>query len=212
MADAQIPQKTPLGGLARKLVQMNLISELAALTATEASAAQNIPFVTSLVANQLINPRLLATVCSQEFGLPVFDLSGLDYAYVPKELLKPQLITQLHAFPNSFNNLARFHGCPFRRGPGVALLPTANDERHHDYDEYRQSKRMVEYEGPQSSTCNYGGFLFERFDCRPGANDAASWGSCASNLRVTDFGSRHFTRSREQPVGKNRTPRNRESK
>lgn len=98
MAESSV-SKTPLGGLARKLMQLGLISEIAATTATEEALAQNVPFVSRLIADKIIDPRLLATVSSQEFGLPVFDLAGLNYDYVPKDLIRPQLVLQLHAFP-----------------------------------------------------------------------------------------------------------------
>jgi type IV pilus assembly protein PilB len=95
----QQPQKAPMGGLARKLVQLGLVTEADASITTEESVTQAVPFISKLVEKKLIEPRKLASVCSQEFGLPLFDLGGLDYDYTPKEIIKAPLIIKNHAFP-----------------------------------------------------------------------------------------------------------------
>lgn len=91
--------KNPLSGLARKLIQAGLLKEDTAFAATEAAQKQNIPFVTYIVTQKLCNSQTLALLCSQEFGLPLFDLSALNFDLVPKSLLNSEIITKYNALP-----------------------------------------------------------------------------------------------------------------
>jgi type IV pilus assembly protein PilB len=92
-------QKVLLGGLARKLIQKELIKEPAALTATEQALKQKRSFVNILVENKQVNPEKLAVFCAQEFGMPLFDLSALELRNIPYEFVDQTFITQYHAVP-----------------------------------------------------------------------------------------------------------------
>jgi type IV pilus assembly protein PilB len=92
-------QKVLLGGLARKLIQKELIKEAAALTATEQSLKQKRSFVTMLVENKQVNPAQLALFCAKEFGMPLFDLNTLELRNIPYEFINQNFITEYHAVP-----------------------------------------------------------------------------------------------------------------
>lgn len=91
--------KNPLSGLARKLIQVGLLKEETAIKAIEHSLKQNIPFVSYLVSQKLIDSTVLAITSSQEFGLPLFDLNVLNPECIPQDLLKPDLVIKHHALP-----------------------------------------------------------------------------------------------------------------
>lgn len=93
-------QKTAsLSGLAKKLVQANLIDESAALHALDIAAKKKIPFVAYLVEKNLIDDKTIALTASAEFGDPLFDLGAIDLEVIPKELVSEKLIRQHHALP-----------------------------------------------------------------------------------------------------------------
>ncbi|MEX2489416.1 MAG: type IV-A pilus assembly ATPase PilB [Pseudomonadales bacterium] len=88
-----------LSGLARRLVEDELIEEKKAREASEEASKTRVPFVTYLVQNNLVNSRDIANAASEEFGTPVLDLSGLDNEVVPKNIVDDKLIRANHAMP-----------------------------------------------------------------------------------------------------------------
>ncbi len=93
-------ENTPsLSGLAKKLVQANLLDANTAAQAVDAASRKKIPFVAYLVEKSLIDSQALAVTASIEFGDPLFDLSVMDLEVIPKELVSEKLIRQHHALP-----------------------------------------------------------------------------------------------------------------
>jgi len=88
-----------LTGLARRLVQENLLDEQAAFEAVEAANRENMLLASYLVANKLVAASDVARIASQEFGLPLFDLSVMDLEAAPIKLVDEKLIRQHHALP-----------------------------------------------------------------------------------------------------------------
>lgn len=91
--------KGPLGGLARKLIQLGLIKEEVAANITDQSNKTKKPFVTCLVEAHAVDPTLLATTCAQEFGIPLLDLHAFDQQNIPADNLDQTIIIQHHALP-----------------------------------------------------------------------------------------------------------------
>ncbi len=91
--------KISLGGLARKLIQMELLKEKSAISATEQSLKQKKPLISILVEGRLVDPTVLATTLSEEFGIPLFDINSLDKRNVPYDLITQVMVTQAHALP-----------------------------------------------------------------------------------------------------------------
>ncbi|MBT4162282.1 MAG: type IV-A pilus assembly ATPase PilB [Gammaproteobacteria bacterium] len=80
-----------LSGLARRLVEDNLLEEEARKT--------RVPFVTHLVQNDIVNSKDIATSASEEFGTPLLDITTLDPEVIPKNLVDEKLIRANHAIP-----------------------------------------------------------------------------------------------------------------
>jgi type IV pilus assembly protein PilB len=92
-------QRVPFGGLARKLIQIGLLTAETALSITELSLKQKIPFVTTLVEGHYIDPNILAAACSREFGIPFIDLDAFDIQHMPSDIISPELVVQHYALP-----------------------------------------------------------------------------------------------------------------
>ena len=88
-----------LSGLARHLVEDNLLEESAALEASEEAKKMHIPLVTYLVENKIINAKDIAISASKEFGTPLFDITSLDPEVAPKNPVDERLIRTNHAIP-----------------------------------------------------------------------------------------------------------------
>lgn len=89
----------PLSGLARRLVEESIIDANCAIKASDEARKQGMPFVTYLVQNGLAEARSIATTASEEFGVPLIDLSSMDLEMIPKNLVKESLIRQHNALP-----------------------------------------------------------------------------------------------------------------
>jgi type IV pilus assembly protein PilB len=92
-------QTVPLSGLARRLVEDGILDADTAASASEDARKAGIAFVSYLIRNELANPRAIATSASEEFGVPIMDLSCFDLDSVPKDLVKERLIRQHNALP-----------------------------------------------------------------------------------------------------------------
>ncbi len=92
-------EPVPLSGLARRLVEESILDADVALTASEESRKQGTPFVSYLVQNGLAEARTIATTASEEFGVPLIDLSSFDLEQIPRDLVKEKLIRQHNALP-----------------------------------------------------------------------------------------------------------------
>ena len=88
-----------LSGLARRLVEDDLLDEGAARSASEEARKTRIPFVTHLVKNNIVSARDIANSASEEFGTPLFDITTLDPDVIPKNLVDEKLIRTNHAIP-----------------------------------------------------------------------------------------------------------------
>jgi len=91
--------KIHLSGLARKLVLDGLIDEAAAADHYQKALAKKQAFVPYLVENKLISSKDIAIAASQEFGVPVLDLSAMEIDIEVIKLVKNDLITKHHSLP-----------------------------------------------------------------------------------------------------------------
>ena len=88
-----------LSGLARRLVEDNLIEEEAAREATEEARKNRVPFVTHLVRARLVGAREIAISASAEFGTPLLDITTLNPDVIPRNLVDEKLIRANRAIP-----------------------------------------------------------------------------------------------------------------
>ncbi|MFU8817485.1 MAG: type IV-A pilus assembly ATPase PilB [Pseudomonadales bacterium] len=92
-------EPVPLSGLARRLVEESVLDADAAVRSTEEARREGTPFVAYLVKNGVAESRHIAVSASEEFGVPILDLSAFDVDAIPKDLVKESLIRQHHALP-----------------------------------------------------------------------------------------------------------------
>jgi type IV pilus assembly protein PilB len=88
-----------LSGLARRLVDDQLLDVETATRSTQEARRTAVPLVAYLVRNELVEPRMVAVRASEEFGVPLFDLATFDTDAIPKGLVKEALIKKHHALP-----------------------------------------------------------------------------------------------------------------
>jgi len=92
-------QQVTLSGLARRLVDDGSLSEADASLAHEQALKNKIPFVTHLVQKKLLGALTIANAASQEFGVPLFDISTMDMESADTKLVDEKLVRQHHALP-----------------------------------------------------------------------------------------------------------------
>jgi len=88
-----------LTGVAKKLVIDNHLAEATVIEAVRKANQENISLTGYLLKNKIIPSATLAMISSQEFGLPVFDLSVMDIDQAAITLVEEKLITRLNAIP-----------------------------------------------------------------------------------------------------------------
>ena len=77
-------EPVPLNGLARRLVEENIIPTDTALNASEEANKNGVPFVSYLVQNGHAEARTIAASAAEEFGVPFMDLAAFDLEALPK--------------------------------------------------------------------------------------------------------------------------------
>ena len=85
MSAAPPSSATPVltSGLARALMQGNLLNATQIDTLSKKAQAEKLTFIDSLLQSQMINARDLASFCSETFGYPLLDLSAIDESILP---------------------------------------------------------------------------------------------------------------------------------
>lgn len=88
-----------LSGLAKNLVQAELLTHKAAQDAALQAQRAKISLVHYLVQNQLVSASKVAEVASDQFGLSLLELSTLDKESQPRNLVAEKLLRQHRALP-----------------------------------------------------------------------------------------------------------------
>lgn len=92
-------QAPKLTGLARKLILDGLISEETAVKTQQQAIKDKNSFIKQLVVDKTLPALKVAVAASQEFGMPLVDLSAIDPESLPLDLVDDKLITKHHALP-----------------------------------------------------------------------------------------------------------------
>ncbi|MCU1718124.1 type IV-A pilus assembly ATPase PilB [Pseudomonas sp. 5P_3.1_Bac2] len=93
---SEAPQLT---GLARQLVNAQLLSESVAAQAHSQALRNKIPLVSYLVQNKLATARAVAEIAAEQFGVPFCDLNALDKEQQPRDIVSEKLIRQHRLIP-----------------------------------------------------------------------------------------------------------------
>ena len=92
-------KKIRLSGLARRLVEDELLDEEKAQRIFEASLKNKKPFVSLIVENKLVASSQIAEAAMHEFGEPMVDIDTVDIDPDVVKLVKKELIIKHHALP-----------------------------------------------------------------------------------------------------------------
>lgn len=88
-----------LTGLPRQLVEKGIISDQIAQDIAEKMRSEGTPFVSTAVRSFKISAQQIAITASEEFGLPLLDLSALDPEVIPQGLVSQALIEKHRILP-----------------------------------------------------------------------------------------------------------------
>ncbi|RDH81314.1 MAG: type IV-A pilus assembly ATPase PilB [endosymbiont of Galathealinum brachiosum] len=88
-----------LSGLTRRLVLDGLLEEKQALEAQTEAKKEKLNLSQYLVSKKLIAANKLATIASNEFGIPLLDLDSLDAESIPNGLVNEDLIKKHQVLP-----------------------------------------------------------------------------------------------------------------
>jgi type IV pilus assembly protein PilB len=88
-----------LSGLARQVVQQQLLPEEETIKALEFAKKEKTSFVQYIVKNDLVKALDIATIASKDFGIPILDINSIEIDPEVTGLIKEQLITKHHALP-----------------------------------------------------------------------------------------------------------------
>lgn len=89
---AAVTTAIKLSGLARMLVQENLLSETEANLAQTQANTQRIPFITQIISSKKISAEKIAEVSSRAFGFPYFNLDAFNSDYLPSKSIDVKLM------------------------------------------------------------------------------------------------------------------------
>ncbi len=87
------------GGLAKCLVNEGLITDDEAKKYTEEAQKSQVPLISYLVSNKVVDSYKIASIASDEFGVPFFDLDAIDLKILPVRLVSEKLVRKHHALP-----------------------------------------------------------------------------------------------------------------
>ena len=90
---------TNLSGLALRLVRDNLLSPTDAERIQAEALAKKTSFVSKLVESKKLDSPTIARVASEDFGIPLFEISSLDLEMAPVKLVDEKIIRRHHVLP-----------------------------------------------------------------------------------------------------------------
>ena len=116
--------KTPLSGLALRMVQQGVIGENKATELQNKAAKRRSSFFKQAARSVSINNADLTRCASEEFGIPVLDVAAIEAEHVPMQLLEEKLVEKHRILPI------------FKRGPKV-YIGISDPTNTHALDEVK---------------------------------------------------------------------------
>jgi len=96
---ATVPTDIQFSGFTKYLIQDGLLPEHEAKIHSQEAQKMKIPILSYLVANKLVDSKVVATKASIEYGVPFFDLDAIDLRSLPINSISEKLIRKHHALP-----------------------------------------------------------------------------------------------------------------
>jgi type IV pilus assembly protein PilB len=93
------PTDVPLSGLSKYLIKLELLTENSARKHAADAKRDELPLLSYLVINKLVDDRFIAEQASIEFGMPFFDLDAIDCHNLPISLLSDKMVRKHHVLP-----------------------------------------------------------------------------------------------------------------
>ena len=133
---------TTITGLARLLVAENLLEREVALAAFTTADKNGTPLVRHLVKNRLIDSKVIAKTASQEFGLPLLDISAMDPTAFPLGQVDSKLLQKHNMLPilkkghkmflavSDPSNQTGIDEIKFNTGSSIDLIVVEDDKPH----------------------------------------------------------------------------------
>ncbi len=90
---------TSLSGLALRLVRDNLLSPTDAERIQSEALSKKTSFVTQLVESKKLDSATIAKVASEDFGIPLYEITSLDLEMAPVKLVDEKIIRRHHVLP-----------------------------------------------------------------------------------------------------------------
>ena len=98
MAAATLPtqavEPTVLAGLARALVQHQILRPDQAMALQKKADAAGVKFIDELVVSGSVSARQLARFAAETFGHPMLDITAIDLAVIPQDLIDRKLAAE----------------------------------------------------------------------------------------------------------------------
>ncbi len=93
------PTDFQFSGFTKYLIQEGLLTESEAKIHSQEAQKKNLPLLSYLVANNLVDSKVVATKASIEYGVSFFDLNAIDLHNLPISLINEKLIRKHRALP-----------------------------------------------------------------------------------------------------------------
>lgn len=141
-----------LSGLARMLVQEQLLSETEATLAQTQANTLRVPFITQIIAGKRISAEKIAEVSSRAFGFPYFNLDAFNPDYLPPKSIDIKLMqaNRVIALQNRNNvlfvgisdptNLHSLDSVQFQMGMALSPVVVEDDKLGRWIDKIVESK------------------------------------------------------------------------
>ena len=96
---ANVKTSNPLTGIARVLVAYGMLDSDTAVSISEQARKERASFIDTAIDKNVTNGHEIGKTVSSHFGIPLFDTTALDLAYMPTGVIAESLITKHNILP-----------------------------------------------------------------------------------------------------------------
>ncbi len=137
---ASVISQTKLSGLARTLIQENLLSETEAKAIEDQARSTKTPFITQVIQSKKLSPLVIAETAAKAFGFPYFNLDVFNLDYLPPKkidikLMQSNRVLALHTRNNLLfvaisdpTNIHALDSVQFQMGMNVSPIVVEDDK------------------------------------------------------------------------------------